>query len=146
MLAHKEEYITVRALQDIDTGDAVVFNYENFTTPVRTEPVVIKSVANPALGGKYCHGVAVQDVAANELVTVRLATAGTLSVKTDWTGLLYPGTHIYPGEVTDGVLATTGDNANIIGLYVGSDVLPESDSGSCIEVLILRLSAVYVDL
>lgn len=144
MLVHKEEYVTVRALQDVDAGDAIIFYYENFSATTRTEAPVIKSNSNPAeSAGKYCHGVTVADAYAGDLVTVRLATAGTLCVKTDWTGTLSPGAAIYPGLVTDGVLATTGDAADIIGLYVGSDVLPESDSGSCIEILILRLSSVY---
>lgn len=148
MLAHKEVYITCIALQDIDAGDAIVFNYLNDNTPTTTKyshPAIIKSISNIALGGKYCHGVTVSDVAAGDRVAVRIATAGTIAVKANWTGTLNPGAAIYPGIVTDGVLDTTGDPENVIGIYVGAEQLPETDSGSAIEVLIVRLSAVYVE-
>lgn len=129
---------------DIQAGDAVVFNYVNGSSGTQTHPLIIKSIPTEGFGGKYCHGVAVNDAALGEKVAVRLATSGTICVKANWSSPLTPGTAVYPGTTEFGVLDTTGDDENIIGMYVGADTLPVSDSGSCIEVLIVRLSAVYV--
>ena len=148
MFAHKEVQITTIAYEDMEAGDAIIFNSRNSNTTstfTLTHPEIRKSVAAAGVGGKYCHGTILTDVEAGGLVAARIATAGTLAVKTNWTGTLNPGSPVYPGVTTDGVLDTTGDAENIIGMYVGTAVLPASDSGAAIEVEIIRLSAVYVE-
>jgi hypothetical protein len=138
------DYSSPGNVREIQAGDAVIFSYQNGNSANTEHPVIIKALSDVTLGGKYCHGVAVNDAAVGEKVAVRLATAGTLCVKARWTSTLAPGTAVYPPATTDGLLETTGDAENILGMYVGADILPVSDSGSCIEVLIVRLSAVYV--
>jgi len=138
-------YTSPGNVREIQAGDAVVFSYLNGSSNKVEHPVIIKALSGATLGAKYCHGVAVNDATVGERVAVRLATAGTICVKARWTSTLAPGTAVYPPATTDGILETTGDAENILGMYVGADTLPVSDSGSCIEVLIVRLSAVYVE-
>jgi len=142
--------LTVSAWADVDfeVGDAVYFQYYN-EYPI--SPLGIHAI-KPTTSGtslRTMHGVAVTPAKAAydnfpaELVTVVLASSGILSVKVDWTGDLLPGTGIYPPKNVAGTMSA--DTAptkphNILGLYAGMDILPESESGSRISVLILRLA------
>jgi len=138
-----EVRVTAWADVDFEIGHAVYFEYYN-TLPISPLGLhAAKPYHADITTHRTLHGVAVTPAKAGELVTVRLATAGTIALKVDWTGTLLPGTNIYPPLNVDGVMSASTAPAhpqNVLGMYVGAEALPESDSGSRIEVLILRIA------
>jgi len=145
MKNHRVQDFTVIALQDVEPGDSLIFNYLNSLANPYGYATVIKSVAALGFGGKYCHGTVTEPAKAGEKVNMRVALAGTVAIKTSWVGTIDPGEPVYPGVTFDGVLSATGTPGNEIGMYVGTKALVNNGTPTRIEVLIVRLSSVYVE-
>lgn len=141
----REVIISAWTGHDVEVGDAVRFQYLNeLIVPDPLGP----HVAYAATSGnafRYVHGAIVHGGKAGELVSVRLALAGTLGVKVTWTGDLVPGQKLYPpNEQSNAVSATPQDVlTNVLGIYAGRDTLSDANSGQVCEVLITRVSPHY---
>jgi len=143
--------IVVSAWADVDfeIGDAVYFNFLNGAIIDPPGIHAIKTLASGGVSFRTMHGVAVTSAKAAhdnfppELVTVLLTTSGVVSAKCDWDTPLTPGTGIYPPKHTDGTMTAESNPTiphNLLGHYVGTETLPVSQSGSRINILILRLA------
>jgi hypothetical protein len=142
----KEEVISAWADEDIEIGDAVYFTYYNYTTEVTPPGPHARLPLTSGGIGRTVHGTAVSSGSTGELISVRLATATTINIRCTWTAILTPGTAIYPGSVA-GAMSTDDEGipSNQLGIYVGADSLPVSDSGSIIEVMVTRV-APHIDI
>jgi len=145
MDATREVTITGRARVDFEVGDAVYIFYQNSEANPTDIGVSFSKPPTSGNEGRVVHGAAITNAKSGELMTVRLAFAGTLGIKVNWTGNLTPGTLLYPpAESADSLSAIPGAfRTNALGFYVGKDIHPESVSGQICEVLIVRVGPDY---
>lgn len=140
MRGDKEEVVTAYAYEDMTIGDAGYFLFTNGLPSNIGYAQIRKTQLTETV-----HGVATSNAKTGEFVAVRLAVAGTINVKVNWTGDLLPGAKIYPPDTTPGVMSDDGEDLNVLGIYAGAEAIPEANSGARVEVLVTRVAPQLVE-
>jgi len=143
MKATREVILSAWADRDLEVGDAVIFQYYNGSAISPLGPHVTYGQTS-GISQRYTHGVVAHGGKSGDLVTVRMALAGTIGVKVTWTGDLVPGAPVYgPAEAANAMSATDTGIRNRLGIYAGKDTLSDANSGQVCEVLITRVAPQY---